>query len=301
MSSDLSIVIQGPVSSRTTARGFATAEVISRARTLYPDSQIIYSGWKNGILPESVESLLDEAIYSEPVEQNTLLLGGRIIRKENTNRQIVSTVKGLRATNNHHVLKIRSDCLPVRRIDFKKLYERVSSHIGGSKPRILVTKNYTRVFFVHDGVVSYSPLHISDLIHFGSREDLLEFWDGALLQDTEFTCGSKLYTAEQMLCGRFVRNKITKKLPPPFLPFSRKTYSELIDHLRVLNDYFYFVAASEFGIKVPQRFNGKWFERHLFLCTSDIERIIAGGISSYERKAVVHALLYRLKRALGSP
>lgn len=302
MSANLSIVIQGPVVVETTKRGFATEEVVRRARDLYPRAEIIYSGWRGEelSLSLSVKALLDQEIYSEPIDQNILRLHGKIVRRENTNRQIVSTTNGLRAARNRYVLKLRSDCLPVKPIGFEALNERVMNTAEKTGARIIATKNYTRIFFVHEGIVSYSPLHISDLIHFGTKESLIDFWDGELIHDSEFSYGSQLYTAEQMLCGRFIRACGFPIQLPPSMPFFREYEMDLLSHLRILDENFFFIDSSEFGVQLPGRFSGKWFERHLFLSTADIRRILNGGIRSYEHKAELLAFFYGLKKRLYS-
>lgn len=298
MSRDLSIIIQGPINAETTGRGFATSEVIRGARELYPEAEIIYSGWRGGLLPDVVNSLIDQAIYSPPVQQDVVCLGGQRVRSENTSRQILSTVAGLHAARRQFVLKLRSDCVPVTRIDASSLNARACT--GASEPRIVATKNYTRIFFVHEGHVAYCPMHISDLIHFGTRDALLRYWDGGPVVDGEFTQGTQLLTAEQVLCSRFLRRVAGRQRLLPFMRYSAGVKDRLLEDLRVLDRHFLFVDASALGVQLPQRFRGKWFERHLFLTTEDVEKMLAGGLEAYRRRALAHACLYRIKKLLVS-
>lgn len=295
MSKDLSIIIQGPINAETTRRGFATSEVIRSARALYPEAEIIYSGWKGGVLPDSVQPLVDQATYSVLVEQNAVRLGGRLVRNENTSRQLVSTVAGVRVARRPFVLKLRSDCMPTRRIDVSALHARALA--GGPEARIVATKNYTRVFFVHEGRVSFCPMHISDLIHFGTKEALLRYWDGPAISDADFIRGAQPYTAEQVLCWRFMRN-LGRERPAPSEPYLVGAEARLLQELRLLDRHFLFVDADELGVCLPERFRGKWFERHLFLSTLDIERMLAGQLPMYRRKAAAHAFLYRINALL---
>jgi|GEM_PF-3915965 len=257
----LSIIIQGPIKLYTDYDGYSTIDVITSAREVYPNAEIIYSGWENTSLPDWIKIKSDIVVLSK--DPGSIVVGyanGNPII-ENINRQIVSTLQGLVASTRQICIKTRSDMLFTHPIILPSEWDSVGG--GGSggcifqKP-ILISSRYTRFYFVEYGIKRKSIAHVSDLFHLGLRDDLIKYWDGPLVSESKIDYGdiNNKPTPEQLLCLRFIA-KFVNNSKQIILRSKFDTEISGLSYIEYVNLFFHnFIPLPEnqLGIKLPRRF-----------------------------------------------
>ena len=183
----VSVVLQGPIQWQLSDRfGLPTTYcAIAKARALLPGCEIILSTWdgeKTDLMPA------DRIIYNrDPGSQPSPVPGGV---PNNVNRQIVSTAAGLSAATHDLALKLRTDTIltgtdfladfdAARPVDeAHRLFERpiVSNNLSSRNPSAFPEVPL--------------PFHPADHVHFGTKRDLLTYWDVPLQtdEDASFFC-----------------------------------------------------------------------------------------------------------------
>ena len=173
-SSEISVVIQGPLY-RTLAPARGIDACIGSVREHLPHAEIIVSTWADedlgGIDADVVVTSSDPGVL---VDFN----GNR----HNTNRQIVSTLTGIRTSSRKHVLKLRSDHI---------LTGSQIAVLGGYDSRVTPADRLLRqpitvtTLFIRNPAKVPLLFHLSDLVQFGAREDMLGFWEQRLMLQHE--------------------------------------------------------------------------------------------------------------------
>ncbi len=164
-SSKISIVIQGPVFSREGHVNFT----IESAKKHFPKSEIIFSTWAGedlDFISKDIKIILNE---SPPVFFKDPLSGV----EDNLHRQVISTYAGLKAAKNPYALKLRSDLeLTDNRISVID-----SSQFSLHNSFKLLKEKITIIEFgTFDSSKEPFLYHISDLVMFGLKSDLLSYW-----------------------------------------------------------------------------------------------------------------------------
>lgn len=178
---DISVVIQGPVQSyqeRAMDQNI-TKQCINSVRQFLPEAHIILSTWPD---QELTDLDYDELIISEDPGSNIRYFTDRNQPKFfNNNRQIVTTLNGLKAVKTKYAIKLRSDNY-LTSADFINLFEdypqRGAEH-QIFKQRIVIANTFSRKYA--KGLPA--AFHLSDFFYFGLTEDLLKLWDIPQLSD----------------------------------------------------------------------------------------------------------------------
>lgn len=184
--SEVSIIVQGPViHHKANRKGFdseasVTCNCLASLRNQFPRAELILSTWEGS----NVNCLnYDKVCFSADP--------GSIIRDEirqkysTTNRQLISTVAGLRLATRKYSLKVRSDMYfygPQLMSIFNR-YCRLkrTGNLCFAKQRILVS-NVTSF----DAKAKMAPYHICDWLYFGLTCDLIDLLDIPLIPTPEF-------------------------------------------------------------------------------------------------------------------
>lgn len=162
---DISVVIQGPLYRHLAPERGVEACLASVRRNL-PGAEIIVSTWAG----EDIEGLdADLIVLSAKPEAMTDCAGNQI----NTNRMLVSTAAGIRRATRGHVLKLRADLLLTG--DVLLRLGRMEMQAPG--PALFETPITLTNLFIRNPLRMPLLFHISDLLAFGRREDMLRFWD----------------------------------------------------------------------------------------------------------------------------
>jgi hypothetical protein len=167
----ISVVVQGKVFGEPgdSYENQLTMQCLESIRNFMPKAEIILSTW----VGTDVSHLdFDQVIYNEDpgavaysdFEPNYL---------NNNNRQIVSTINGLKAAGNRYAIKMRGDC-KFNDTDFTnylKEYPRGEKY-AFFKSRIVIPIKYSR-----NPRRIAQLIHPSDIFQVGLLEDLINLWD----------------------------------------------------------------------------------------------------------------------------
>ena len=173
-SSQISIVIQGAVVSSTKA-------VVTKLRTLLPKAEIILSTWEG---QDTSVCLADKVVLSKDpgaFVQNRKIQGHG--HWNNTNRQLVSTLAGLREATKKYTLKTRSDVYIESNLWLKHFgkYD-ADTPPGILRNRVLICNYYTR-----NPRVFPLPFHGSDWVFFGDTKDIIDIFNIPLMSGKDTT------------------------------------------------------------------------------------------------------------------
>lgn len=180
---DITVVVQGPVSSyreRPQEEGI-TQRCLHSIRQHLPGSKIILSTWQG----QDISKLDFDKLVLNPDP------GGNIVsydssgkpRYLNHNRQIVSTINGLRKVNTPFAMKLRSDntLTGTGFIDLHQRFRHRSNNLKWLNHRVVLINTFSRKYAKGYRVA----FHPSDFFSFGSREDLVNLWDIPLFEDLQ--------------------------------------------------------------------------------------------------------------------
>jgi hypothetical protein len=172
-SSDISVVIQGPSCDEKGVPFASLIRTISSIRDRLPEAEIILSTWQGGHLADHWKP--HAVVLSEDP-------GGMRYRSDhpfenNVNRQIRSTLAGLRRVTRPYSLKLRSDLI-LTGTGFLDGFERFPGRLSVRKlfQRRVATCSTFTVEPRHGNLALFHP---SDWAHFGLTQDLIFLWDVA--------------------------------------------------------------------------------------------------------------------------
>lgn len=181
MFEDITVVVQGPVQTfqdRPQEPGI-TRKCLESVRAFLPGANVILSTWPG----QDLEGLdYDELVISEDPGPNI-----RNFRTDgspqyyNNNRQIVSTLAGLKHVKTPYAVKLRSDNFLTSNqfVELQTQYPARCEACHFLKERVVVSNVFSRKYAKGFPVA----FHLSDFFYFGLTEDLLRIWDLDLLED----------------------------------------------------------------------------------------------------------------------
>lgn len=105
LSSDISIVVQGPVYISDKGENY-TERCCRSIRNIFPDSEIILSTWE-GMDTKKIE--FDKLILSKTLEPTYIVRMDNEVYLNTTNHQIITTLNGVKKAERKYTIKIRSD------------------------------------------------------------------------------------------------------------------------------------------------------------------------------------------------
>jgi hypothetical protein len=166
--SDITIVFQGAVKAYAQRDGVPFAQCVRRTRKALPNARVVLSTWEGTEIPAG--AALDDVVFSpDPGPLAPLKLTDN--KANNINRQIVSTLAGLRAVRTGHAVKLRTDCF-LEHAGFLDFHARQARR--DTQPRRIVTS----AFFTLDlDMFERIPYHVSDWFQFAPSEVLQSYWN----------------------------------------------------------------------------------------------------------------------------
>jgi len=169
----VSVVIQGPLfRGRWPARGIDAC--IASVRRHLPGAEVVVSTWRE----ENTTGLdVDQLVISDDPGCFVDYSGNMI----NVNRQLVSTLAGIRSAARPYVMKIRAD-LNLTSAAFANMGQ------AGSAPgesRFFKEPITLSTLFIRNPAWFPMLYHVSDLVQFGRREDMLTFWEQPVFSEDE--------------------------------------------------------------------------------------------------------------------
>lgn len=169
---DITVVVQGPIIGNTDTPNIVTKRCLESVRECMPDSFIILSTWENS---DTKGLQYDELIESKDFKEGGIQLysGKYVTIMNNVNRQICSTINGLRHVETKYSLKLRSDSI-IRHKGFVKVFmeafDEYDERYKFFESRI-VTLN------IRNAKRNSRPFFFNDWFQFGLTEDLVKLWD----------------------------------------------------------------------------------------------------------------------------
>jgi hypothetical protein len=166
--SDITIVLQGSIPTVRDANGESFRDLLNRTRSALPGAKVILSTWRNTKVSRTLA--IDEVIRSnDPGSLPPIKFDN--VGSNNINRQIVSTLAGLKKVHTRYAIKLRTDaCL--EHDGFLRFFEKYSAAFPTAETRIL-----TNCFFTIDPLVlEHMPFHTGDWFMFSTTERLIQYW-----------------------------------------------------------------------------------------------------------------------------
>jgi hypothetical protein len=248
LSKDISVVVQGPVCE------VATAKCLKSIRECLPDSKIILSSWKGSDL-STVESLCDEVILStdpgQIIQQRTMSGSKPKVRYSNINRQIVTTLSGLKRVNTKYVLKFRSDLALCNAgfLNYFDSYQEFDDMFKCVEKRVLLWNLYTR----NPKIKFTLAYHFSDVVMFGLRDDLHNIWDIPLCAPDDFVKYGEhefaRYAPEQHVWLNFLRKYHAIECPE----FDTQCKEVIRESENYMFNNVVLLSSKQFGLKVLKK------------------------------------------------
>lgn len=171
---DISFIIQGELKSDI------YQQTTKNIRQFFPDAEIVlatYTGTDTtGLDYDQCTLIKDPGFYYYSNAKKSKI--------NNINRQIQTTLNGLKVATRKYAFKLRSDFI-INGSDFIKYFNKFSE--SDPKYKIFEKKILASVFFSRDPRKKERPLpfHPSDIAFFGLRTDLLNFFDIPLMPKEE--------------------------------------------------------------------------------------------------------------------
>jgi hypothetical protein len=178
--SDISVVVQGAVAGPSKdGKAYPTRDCLASIRRRLPGAEIVLSTWQGS----DVSGLdYDRLVLSDdPGAVEFVEVPGV---RNNVNRQIVTTLAGLRLATRPYALKIRTDML-VTGTGFLDVFGRFPARSDWSffRQKVVASTIFARV---PAGIPAW-PYHPGDWFFFGETPDLLDLWDLPLQPEPETT------------------------------------------------------------------------------------------------------------------
>lgn len=282
-SREISVVIQGPLyRSLAPTRGIDAC--VASVRKHLPHAEIIVSTWAD----EDLSDIDADHIVTSADPGVLLDFNGN---RHNTNRQLASTLTGIRAASRSHILKLRSDhILTGSNIAVMGAYD---SRIP-LRARLLRQPITVTTLFIRNPAKVPLLFHLSDLVQFGTREDMLSFWDQQIWHQEEvfarYPCKNPIgnfvgysamrMTPEQCLMLGFMRKKgydISLQTPGDISP-------ELVElSERLLSENFTVLDWASSQVDFPERFRKTGYSLKTIYKASDLAAV--GRLSPVARQA----------------
>ena len=169
---ELSVVFQGPIDTKCATGGSigVTEYCLRKTRASFPNAELILSTWSE--CPKLAE-LVDKVVVNKDPGS---LLGSKSEKNflANVNRQIVSTLGGLKAASGQYAAKLRTDTFLSNDQCLRVYIDQVKGQI---KPCFFQQKILVSALGCGQMTIWPAPYHVSDVFQLGLRDDLIRYWN----------------------------------------------------------------------------------------------------------------------------
>ena len=189
---DISFIVQGPIYDSYTPK------VCESIRMFAPEAEIVISTWHNSNLRDLDYDILVESddpgnfVFVLP----EIMDNGSDLYQMNVNRQIVSTIQGLKNATRKYACKLRSDLI-ITGTNFINYYLKYNLPIMEPYNSLL---SHRVVTLTSVNPKRYNPFayYLCDWFFFGLRDDLINIWDIPLVE-SKLLRGQKIHGHYQMV------------------------------------------------------------------------------------------------------
>ena len=256
-SSRISVVIQGLTHYVEGDDNCLFYQCVNSIKKYLPDAEIIVSTWEGQACDESS---VDKVIYTKEPDN---IIDDYLGNPCNFNKMILSTKVGLDYSKREFVLKFRAN-LSLKNNKFfyiddtdnlekYKKYKFFNKKINVTNMAITTPLSYQHMLF-----------HLSDIVQFGRKQDVMNLWDIDLLSANELKNKFKWYNClsfpgvigirlsnEQFLLVEFLK-KNNIKLDIPYCSYISWSYFKISE--LVLSKNFNVFNWQDAGVVYPERF-----------------------------------------------
>lgn len=171
-SSEISVVVQGPIYKKETLRS------LKSIKRFLPNVEIILSTWK-GFDIEKLKPFCDEIILNlDPGAVK--VCWSKALQDNNLNRQLLSTQVGIRHSSRKYILKLRSDLILTNNnfLNYFNTFNKRCTSYNLFKHRIITSCLFSRynINFNEKNENVPMPFHVSDWWFFGLKEDIEKYF-----------------------------------------------------------------------------------------------------------------------------
>lgn len=179
-SKDISVIVQGAIDRKYIYK------TLKSIRKFLPNAEIILSTWEGTDVSGLDYDILQ--LNEDPGAEVFTPSG----KRQNQNRQILSTQNGIKLATRKYVLKLRSD-MQIKGTKFLTYfgkYKKRNDECKILKERVLINSLYTRKplytkVIRGEHILQPYLFHVSDWMMFGLREDMINIWDIPLAPEPE--------------------------------------------------------------------------------------------------------------------
>jgi hypothetical protein len=200
--SQIGIVVQGDLRAET-------MDCIAALRASFPGAQIVLSTFDCQTTDAQFAGVargVDEVVISPDPGASPSTIYSATAPKNNVNRQIVSTMAGLRRLERPMALKVRSDAVITGRQMVDAWEDQVAA--DGRQDRLVVPSIYTR----HPLGINGYLFHVSDWATFGTTDALIDYWSAALMPGEQAVWFHwHDHSADATATGRRFRSRYTQE------------------------------------------------------------------------------------------
>lgn len=237
---DISFVVQGPVID-------TTIKTITSIKKHFPNSPIILSTWKG---QDTNNLAVDRVIKNKDVGSTTIKYNKKgKPHTVNVNRQITSSINGLKAVDTPYAVKLRSDNVLNSKniLDYFDAFESHRETEYSLFNHRIVSSNYFAKEYTQGLLI---PFFISDFFQFGETADLINLWDIELFSD---------YLFDEHLKGQLQHEN---------LPF-RQHHIEQKLWLKFINKKHNIELLDKFGDKLTRELSYKYLVNNVIILDSE--------------------------------
>lgn len=175
---DISVVVQGPIYGmpNDSYKEQYTFQCLKSIRKYLPGAEIVLSTWKG-----SNVTGLDYDILVENDDPGTIpmFLNG-ILRNNNTNRMLISTLNGVKKATKKYIIRIRTDMYFIGN-DFLKYFGMYNKYTSEK----ILNERVITLSAINPHRQGKYPFALSDWFYYGLKEDIINIYDIPLIKETE--------------------------------------------------------------------------------------------------------------------
>ena len=228
----LTIVFQGKLHNKGAK---STEELIKSYIQYYPKVNIVISTWKGEVISSYLKENCKVVFSEDP---------GRVVdwqsnKPNNVNRQIVSSLNGIKIVESKYVLKLRTDCSV--NLD---LISKIFIKYCNNDKKVIISNLTSK----NPRYVNKLYYHFCDWIYFGKTDEVIKFFDIPLFSSKLYP-NSKIDVApEQHISFSWLINKnYIKVLSDIYSLFTIRTQEKIISECLILT------TPREIGLKSLKR------------------------------------------------
>lgn len=293
----ISFVVQGAVERKNDI----TSKCLQSIKEFFPTSEVILSTWEgsdvSGLAFDQLILSADPGDLGPYYEDRKNLLN-------NNNRQLLSTIEGIKASTRSYVVKVRSDMLfSSNRLEY---YLRTTDKCKGStlSHKLIILRDHT----VNPKQFRKQSHHPSDFLFAGRREDMLYYFDSPL-QTRDMASYFKNYNYPDEIVPKLISQFSNEQyLLKSFLERAEGdcmlkhsfdcTPAVIQDWFRIICEYFLLCSEKELGVICQKYKKGFLSERRYSFTKKEFDALLSGERVFFDSERLFYSSVHLIKKVL---